>query len=104
MSSLTADIKVQNVIITNDTLTVALNDGRSISAPLTWFPRLLHGTPDERSNWRLIGNAEGIHWSDLDEDISVENLLLGKPSGEGEDSFRKWLTKRTIIPEDPAWS
>ena len=104
MSSLTADIKAQNVIITNDTLTVALNDGRSISVPLAWFPRLLHGTPDEQRNWRLIGNAEGIHWADLDEDISVENLLLGKPSGESEDSFRKWLTKRTTVPEDPAWS
>ena len=104
MSSLNPETKAQNVIVTNDTLTVVLNDGRSISVPLAWFPRLLHGTPDERSNWRLMGNAEGIHWSDLDEDVSVGNLVLGKASAEGEDSFRKWLTKRTTIPDDPAWS
>jgi hypothetical protein len=94
--------RIQNIVITDDTLTVALSDGRSISVPLTWYPRLLHGTFAERSNWRLVGNAEGIHWPDLDEDISIENLLLGKPSGESEDSFKKWLKKRTTIPHDPA--
>jgi hypothetical protein len=57
-------------------------DGRSVSVPLAWFPRLMHGTPAERNQWRLIGDGEGIHRSDLDEDISVENLILGKPSGE----------------------
>ena len=97
MSSLTADVRANNVVITGDSLTVELNDGRSISAPLTWYPRLLLGTPEERNNWRLIGNAEGIHWPDLDEDISVENLLLGKPSGESEQSFNKWLKNRTPI-------
>ena len=90
----------QNVVVTHDTLTVDLNDGRSISAPLAWYPRLLHGTPEERDNWRLIGNAEGIHWPDLDEDISVENLLLGKPSGESQKSFKKWLQNRVILPHD----
>ena len=65
------------VVITADSLTVDLNDRRSISAPLVWYRRLLHGTPKERGNWRLIGNAEGIHWPDLDEDISIENLLIG---------------------------
>ena len=84
----------QKVVIRNDSLTVDLSDGRSISVPLVWYPRLLHGTPDERKNWRLIGNAEGIHWPDLDEDISVENLLRGNPSGESEDSFKKWLKGR----------
>jgi hypothetical protein len=78
-----------------------LSDGRSISVPLTWYPRLLHGTLEERNNWRLIGNAEGIHWPDLDEDISVENLLRGQPSGESEGSFRKWLEHRTALPRDP---
>jgi len=90
----------QNVVVTRDTLTVDLNDSRSISALLAWYPRLLHGTPEERDNWRLIGNAEGIHWPDLDEDISVENLLLGKPSGESQKSFKKWLQNRVTLPHD----
>ena len=95
MSTLTAEAKAQNVIVTDDTLAVDLNDGRTISVPLAWYPRLLHGTPGERSNWRLIGDKEGIHWPDLDEDISVENLLLGKPSGESQNSFKRWLDKRS---------
>jgi hypothetical protein len=102
MSCLTADVRASKVVITNDKLTVELNDGRSISAPLAWYPRLLHGTLEERNNWRLIGNSEGIHWPELDEDISVENLLLGKPSGESPDSFNEWLRKRSAIPHDPA--
>jgi len=61
----------------------------------------LHGTPEERNNWRLIGNNEDIHWSDLDEDISVANLLLGQPSGESEGSFKKWLKQRKTAPHDP---
>jgi hypothetical protein len=102
MSSLTSDVRALNVVITADSLTVALNDGRSISVPLAWYPRLLQGTPEERNNWRLIGNSEGIHWPELDEDISVENLLLGKPSGESQDSFKRWLIKRTAVPKSPA--
>ena len=102
MSSLTADVRANNVVITGDRLSVELNDGRSISAPLAWYPRLLHGTPEERNNWRLIGNAEGIHWPDLDEDISIENLLLGKPSGESQASFAEWLKKRNSISNDRA--
>lgn len=99
MSSLTADVRAQNVVITDDSLTVELNDGRCISVPLTWYPRLLHGTPQERNSW--IGNKEGIHWPDLDEDISVENWLLRKPPGEGQDSFNQWLKKRTTNPHNP---
>jgi hypothetical protein len=94
MSSLTSELRAQKVIITHESLSVVLSDGRSISVPLAWYPRLLHGTQEERNNWRLIGNAEGIHWPDLDEDISVENLITGKPSGESQDSLRKWLKKR----------
>ena len=94
MSSLTSEVRALNVQITEDAMTVELNDGRSISVPLDWYPRLLHGTPEERSNWRLLGNAEGIHWPDLDEDISVENLLSGRPSGESSVSFKKWLEER----------
>lgn len=63
--------------------------------PLAWYPRLLHGTPEERNNWRFIGDKEGVHWTNLDEDISIENLLSGKPSGESQRSFKRWLDKRS---------
>jgi len=88
------DVRAQNVVVGEDTLEVDLSDGRSISAPLAWYPRLLNGTAAERRNWRLIGGGEGIHWPDLDEDISVENLLSGKPSGESQRSFLRWLEGR----------
>jgi len=84
----------QAVQVTVDTLTVDLADGRSVSVPLAWYPRLAHGTPTERSNWRLIGRGEGIHWPDLDEDISVENLLHGARSGESQRSFKQWIAAR----------
>jgi len=70
----------EDVRITRDTLTVDLTDGRTISVPLAWFPRLSHGTPKERGDWRLISRGHGIHWEALDEDISVEGLLAGRPS------------------------
>ena len=88
-------VSAQNVKVTDDVLIVDLSDGRTVSVPLAWFPRLLHGTPEERNKWRLIGDGEGIHWPDLDEDISVENLILGKPSGESQKSLKKWLEART---------
>ena len=97
MSSLTNErqfVKAQDVSITDDSLTVDLTDGRTLVVPTSWFPRLLHGTPEERDNWRLVGKGEGIHWPDLDEDISVENLILGKPSGESQHSLKLWLKKR----------
>lgn len=87
--------KAQNISVTEDTLTVDFKDGRSISVPLAWYPRLVYGTPKERNNWRLIGDGEGIHWPDLDEDLSVEGLLLGRPSGESQRSFRRWLDERS---------
>ncbi len=87
---------VENVTITEENLTVELSDGRTLSVPLAWFPRLLHATPQERRNWRLIGKGHGIHWEDLDEDISVEGLLVGKPSGESQASFKRWLEGRAI--------
>lgn len=86
--------KAEGVTVTEDTLAVDLSDGRSISVPLAWFPRLLHASPAERKNWRLIGKGQGMHWADIDEDISVEGLLAGKPSGESQTSFRKWLAGR----------
>ncbi len=84
----------ENVSVTEDTLSVDLSDGRTISVPSAWFPRLMHGTRKERGNWRLIGKGHGIHWNDLDEDISIENLLLGQASGESQSSFKKWLSSR----------
>jgi hypothetical protein len=84
----------ENIKITKDTLSVDLTDGRTISVPLAWFPRLLYSSPEERNRWRLIGKGRGIHWEDIDEDISVEGLLAGKPSGESQSSFKKWLGKR----------
>lgn len=84
----------KNVQVTKDTLTVDLSDGRTISVPLEWFPRLLHATAKERNNWRLIGKGQGIHWESIDEDISVEGLIAGRPSGESQVSFRKWLKQR----------
>jgi len=94
MSTLTAEAKAQGITITEDTLAVDLTDGRTISVPLVWYPRLMHGTERERNNWRFIGDKEGIHWPDLDEDISIENLLLGQPSGESQSSFKQWLAAR----------
>lgn len=86
--------KAENVKVTRDTLTVDLSDGRTIAVPLEWFPRLVNATPEERNNWKLIGKGHGIHWEDIDEDISVEGLLAGKPSGESQASFKKWLEQR----------
>lgn len=94
MSTLVADIRAQAVNIDEDSLTVDLYDGRSLSVPLAWYPRLAHATPPERNNWRWIGDREGIHWPDLDEDVSIQNLVLGQPSGESQESFRRWLEKR----------
>src|ERR1035438_4242014 len=97
MSTLVDDLAVvtaQGVHVTDASLSVELSDGRALSVPLAWFPRLLHGTDVERQNWRLIGQGEGIHWPDLDEDISVKGLLLGQRSGESQRSFERWLEQR----------
>ena len=83
--------EVETVNVSDDTLTAELSDGRTISVPLDWYPRLTHATPEERDNWRLIGGGQGIHWPDLDEDISVEGLIAGRPSAESQKSFQRWL-------------
>ncbi|MHB1293149.1 MAG: DUF2442 domain-containing protein [Sulfuricella sp.] len=83
-----------NVVLTDDTLSVDLADGRTISVPLAWFPRLQYATLEERNRWRLIGKGQGIHWEESDEDISVESLILGRPSGESQTSLQKWLDER----------
>jgi hypothetical protein len=85
------------VRVDEDALTVELSDGRTISAPIVWYPRLAHGSPAERGRWRLIGGGEGIHWPDLDEDISVEGLLAGRPSGESQRSLQRWLESRGAV-------
>jgi len=81
----------RSVIITDDTLTVELDDGRTVSVPTAWYPRLLNASKEERKNWRLIGKGRGIHWEAIDEDISVEGLLAGRPSGESQSW---WLESR----------
>jgi Protein of unknown function (DUF2442) len=78
----------------DEALAVDLADGRTITVPLVWFPRLAHATPVERAKWRLIGNGAGIHWPDLDEDISVEGLLAGRRSAESQASLLRWLDAR----------
>jgi|SRR5438067_5052597 len=89
-----ASLRATAAQVTADSLTVELADGRSISVSLAWYPRLLHGTPEERSHFRFIGGGEGIHWPDLDEDISIEGIVAGRPSGESPRSLQKWLESR----------
>ncbi len=86
--------RVIDVTVTDDTLSVDLEDGRTIAVPIGWYPRLAHGTPAERANFQISGAGYGIHWPDLDEDIGVEGLLLGKKSTESPTSFEKWLYSR----------
>jgi hypothetical protein len=87
-----------SVVTTDDALSVDLTDGRTITVPLAWYPRLAHATPAERSHWRLIGDGEGVHWPDLDEDVRIMNLVLGEPSGESQTSLDRWLRQRGQPP------
>ncbi|MDY0166369.1 MAG: DUF2442 domain-containing protein [Thermoguttaceae bacterium] len=82
------------VSFSENSMTVALDDGRSISVPLAWYPRLLAGTPAERENYELIGDGEGIHWHALDEDISVEGIVAGRRSAESASSLARWMARR----------
>ena len=84
----------KSVKVTDVELVADLDDGRTIAVPLAWFPRLAHGTPSERANWRLIASGEGLHWPELDEDVSVLSLLVGRGSGEKPESLRRWLQDR----------
>ena len=100
MNSSTVEAQLPTAVtahITDDMVSVDLSDGRSISVPLVWYPRLSHATAGERNNWRLIGGGRGIHWIDLDEDISVENLIKGQSSHESQSSFKRWLTQRATL-------
>ncbi len=87
-------VNALRVTLTDDSLAVDLSDGRTVSVPLVWYPRLLHGSPRERNNWRLIAGGEGIHWPDLDEDLSVGGIILGRASGESQASLKRWLESR----------
>jgi len=97
MNSLAIEIQepsAQNLTISEDSLTVDLVDGRTIIVPLSWYPRLWHGTREERNNIEIIGNGTLLHWPDLDEDLSVSGILAGRRSGESQQSLKKWLKKR----------
>lgn len=97
MSSSTVDTQsavATNVRLDDANVSVELADGRTVTAPIAWYPRLAHGTPVERGDWRLIAGGRGIHWPALDEDVSVENLLNGQPSGESQTSLKRWLAQR----------
>lgn len=89
--------RVSSVTVTDDTLTVDLEDGRTISVPIGWYPRLAHGSPEERANWEISGACYGIYWRDLDEDLGVEGLLLGKKSNESLASLERWLERRNTV-------
>lgn len=91
-----AEVDAQSVRVSDDELTVELVDGRTIIVPIAWFPRLAHGTPEERDNWELLGGGMGIHWEDLDEDISVSGLLAGRKSAETQASLQRWLASRPV--------
>ncbi len=87
--------RVTGVAVTEDTLSVDLEDGRTISVPIGWYPRLAYAAAPERLNFRISGAGYGIHWPDLDEDIGVEGLLSGKKSTESPASLEQWLQRRS---------
>lgn len=86
--------RAKAVRVSREALIVELHDGRTVSVPVAWYPRLAHGSMKERQQWELIGPGIGIHWPALDEDISVEGMLKGLPSGESPESFNRWLSSR----------
>ena len=88
------EIRATSVRVSDDALIVDLSDGRTVSAPLAWYPRLLRGTAAERGNHQFIGEGLGIHWPQLDEDISVEGILAGRRSYESRESLERWLASR----------
>ena len=97
MNSLAVEIqeaRAQNIIIDDEMLSVDLVDGRTIIAPVMWYPRLWHGTTEERSNFEIIGDGTIVHWPDLDEDLSISGILAGRKSGESQASLKKWLSQR----------
>lgn len=92
--------RAEEVFVTEDALTAELEDGRTISVPIVWYPRLSYATQKERENWCMIGKGSGIRWPDLDEDISIENMLVGSPSGESQKSLQRWLDRRRVQEDE----
>lgn len=102
MSSSAIEIKearAQSARLTPEALVVDLVDGRTIIVPLAWYPRLWHGTPEERNHFEIFGDGTYIHWPDLDEDLTVASLLAGRPSAESAQSLKKWLLSRRAKPQ-----
>ncbi len=85
------EVLAKNLHFADESLTVELVDGRTITVPLSWYPRLVHATQQERENWEMLLNGEGFHWPDLNEDLSVDGFIKGRPSGESKRSFARWL-------------
>jgi hypothetical protein len=83
-----------HVAIVDGSLVVNLADGRTVTVPLSWYPRVFQGTPQERSNMIIQGNGLGVHWPELDEDISIEGIIAGRPSKESSTSLKRWLLSR----------
>ena len=88
------EVRAQSVQISDDTLTLEIVDGRTISVPLMWYPRLWYGTPQERDHYEIFGDGAYVHWPDLDEDLTAEGILEGCRSGESPESLKKWLEDR----------
>jgi len=96
MSTLVLEVEpiAVEVNVTDDELVVGLSDGRSLTVPLAWYPRLFHASDSERRNWQLLGDGYAIEWPDLDEHIGIEGLLAGRHSGESSQSLKRWLASR----------
>ena len=101
MSTLTLEVEpaAVDMHIDHSKLTIDLADGRVLSVPLDWYPRLSHATIEERANWQMLGNGYAIEWPDLDEHVGIEGLLAGRRSGESERSLQKWLLTRPASSE-----
>ena len=102
------EVLATNLHFTDESLVVDMADGRTVKVPLSWYPRLAHATKKERDNWEMLFDGEGFHWPDLDEDLSVDGFVKGRPSGEGKRSFARWLKAKQegrglTIPELDAY-
>ena len=89
------EARAQSVMVSDESLSVDLVDGRTLIIPLLWLPRLWHGTPEERNRFEIFADGAYIHWPDLDEDLTVTGLLAGRRSGESPESLKKWLAARS---------
>lgn len=90
------EVRIKDIDVTEDTITAQLVDGRIISVPLVWSWRLSEATPEQRANWRIIGDGHGVHWPDIDEDISAEGMLYGIPAPRPRMSSSKPGQKKTV--------